>query len=431
MKIIKMIVLVIVLGLPHLTYATIHEVVSEDKTQQLITISFQDIKVRAALQLLAKFADMNIMVSDKVDGTMALQLDKVPWQQALDLILQTQGLAKRQFGNVLLIAPIDILATHEQQALKAEEMLQSMGPLQTSLLQIKYGKAADLANTLKDKNNSLLSTRGAVSVDARTNTLWVQDIPAKIGEIKQLIQALDIPVKQVLIEARIVNLDSSYERNLGIHFGMRKDNGDTPATKNNNEPGLHFDTPVPVTNNNALGIAVIKLGSGFLLDLELAALESEGAGEIISAPHLITANEQTAEIQSGEEIPYQESAGSGATSTSFKKAVLSLAVTPQITPDNKILLSLKLNQDKLGAQWVNQVPTINTRELQTQVLINNGQTIVLGGIYEQTKNKQIDRVPFLNQLPLLGKLFQHQHNLNIKTELLIFVTPKIIQDDLR
>lgn len=390
-----------------------------------ISLSFQDIQVRSALQLIAQFANINLIMSDKITGNMSLELQNIPWSQALELILKTQGLAKRQMGNVLLIAPIDEIAAREQEELKITAIEQDQGPLQTTLLQINYGKANDLATVLKDKNNSLLSARGMVNVDTRTNTLWVLDTPNKLAEVKHFVKLLDIPVKQVLIEARIVNLDSSYERNIGVRFGITKSATEPVMASSNNNNNLHFDTPT-LTTPNSLGLAVIKLGDGFLLDLELSALESEGAGEIISSPHLITANQQTAEIQAGEEIPYQEASSSGATSTTFKKAVLSLQVTPQITPNQKILLNLKVTQDKPGTKLINQEPSIDTREIQTQVLVNNGQTIVLGGIYENRNSQSIERTPFLSSLPILGNLFKHTQKTKDRSELLIFVTPKII-----
>lgn len=408
-----------------------------------ISLNFQDIKVRAVLQLLAEFTGINIVASDAVQGSMTLQLNNIPWDQALDIILQTRGLDKRQLGNVILIAPTEEFANRERKELEAKQDLTALEQLRSELIQINYAKAQDIATLLKDKGNSLLSLRGNVSVDNRTNTVWVQDVPSRLTEIRRLITQLDIPIKQVLIEARIVNIDKGFVQNLGVRFGVSNPNhvsgtlegannivnGNTPAATDLNSR-LNVDLRAPNIGDAkpaSIGLALAKLGKNTLLDLELSALENEGTAEIISNPRIITANQMEAKIEAGEEIPYQESTSSGATSTAFKKAVLSLNVTPQITPDGRIMLNLKVNQDKRGTQNVAGIPPIDTRNVQTQVLVDNGQTVVLGGIYEQEKNNQITRVPFLGKLPVVGVLFRQKQVIDKRTELLIFVTPKIIK----
>lgn len=407
-----------------------------------ISLNFQDIKVRAVLQIIAEFTGLNIVSSDQVKGNVTLRLKDVPWDQALDIILKSQGLAKRQFGNVLLVAPAEELALREKQELQAQQQVADLEPLQPALIQINYGKASEIATLLKDKNNSLLSARGSVSVDARTNTLWVQDTQAKLAQIRDLVQRLDIPVKQVLIEARIVVMSKKYQEDLGIKFGVNQghlgSNLDTATKLVNGTPlgsinaadRLNMNLAVPAASSpGTVGLAMMRLGNtGAFLDLELSALESDGGAHVLSSPRLLTSNQQAATIQSGEEIPYQESTSSGATSVAFKKAVLSLTVTPQITPDNRIMLDLQVNQDKRGLQTTSaNVPAIDTRQITTKVLINNGETLVLGGIYEQNDSKTVKRIPFLSALPVLGVLFKNSQTVKDRSELLIFVTPKIIE----
>lgn len=397
--------------------------------QKPISLNFSHVPVRDVLQLLAQFQQFNLVMSDDVKGDITLHLQNVPWQQALSVILESQGLDEQQIGNVLMIEPV---ATME-----------NLAPLQSILIQLHYAKATDLATLLKDKNNSLLSSRGNVSVDTRTNTLWIKDNPEQLAQIKTLIQQLDVPVKEVLIEARIVNIDEKYEQELGIRFGLTRAGNNltgnlnganqlaqnvTPAAVNPLDR-LNVDLPAINTSAATLGIALAKLGGGTLLDLELSALENEGGGEIISSPRLMTANQQPAIILSGQEIPYQESTSSGATSVSFKKAVLSLSVTPQITADSKLILNLQVNQDRPGTTLVQGVPIIETRQIQTQVLVNDGQTIVLGGIYENSQQNQVERVPFLGTLPVVGSLFRHTYKKRDRKELLIFITPKIVVSD--
>ena len=412
-------------------------------TGKLISFNFQDIPVRSVLQLIADFTGINMVVSDTVTGNITLRLNNVPWDQALDIILTTRSLDKRRTGNVMLIAPASEIAAREEAELKSKEEVKKLAPLRSDLLQINYAKASEIASLLKDKSNSLLSERGQISVDTRTNTIWIQDTGAKIEEIRDLLKKLDIPVKQVLIESRIVLVNKDFEQDLGIRFGVSKPThlsgtldgandlaqGINPADVTPVGRRLNLDLFAPNVNAASVGIALAKLGSGVLLDLELSALEVENKAEVVSAPRLITSNQQSAVIESGDEIPYQEATSSGATAVAFKKAVLSLKVTPQITPDNKILMDLQINQDTPGEE-VQQVPSIQTRSIQTNVLVDNGQTLVLGGIYRQEKSKVINRIPLLGELPVLGYLFRNR-KIEIKNEeLLIFITPKIITNSL-
>lgn len=412
-----------------------------------ISLNFQNISIRAVLQLLADFTGLNIVVSDKVQGNITLRLNNIPWDQALDIILTTQGLAKRQTGNVILVDYKATFDKMEAEELKNQNIIQKLEPVRSELIQINYAKATDLAILIKDKQNSLLSDKGKVSVDTRTNTIWIQDSGTKIDEVRDLIKQLDVPVKQVLIEARIVEVTKDFAQDLGIRWGVSKPPhlSGTLAGANQMAQGVAPANVVPFTDRlnldlvaapvtgavpASVGIALAQLGDNILLDLELSALESEGLAELISSPRLITANQQPALIDSGQEIPYQEATSSGATAVAFKKAVLSLKVTPQITPDSKILMELKINQDTASPQLFNGVPSILTKEIQTNVLVSNGQTIVLGGIYQQDKSKKITRVPFFGQLPVVGNLFKNTQISLKNDELLIFITPKIITNSL-
>lgn len=424
------------------SYQTQH---SEKTTgSKLVSLNFQDIKVRAVIQLLAEFTGINLIVSDKVKGSITLHLDDIPGEQALDIILKMQSLGKRRIGNIVHIAPIAEIVSREKNEFDLELERRNLAPLHYELLQINYAKAIDLANLLKDKNSAFVSPRGQIGVDNRTNTLWIQDTNSQLKKIREIIRQFDIPAKQVLIEARIVNVTKDFARDLGIKFGVSNRvvsnvKGVNQSTDNSNlndasslTHRLNFDllaTPIAATPAS-LGVAFAKLGGGILLDLELSALESEGRGEIISSPKLITTNQQTAIIEAGEEIPYQESTSSGATSVVFKKAVLSLKVTPQIAANNKILMDLHINQDIPSVKIFNGAPSILTKEINTNVLVNNGQTIVLGGIYKQDKYNAVNRVPFLGELPVVGALFKKQATTIRNEELLIFITPRIISNNL-
>ncbi len=420
-----------------------------------LSLNFQNIEVRSVLQLIADFTGLNIVVSDSVTGSLTLRMQNVPWDQALDIILKTKGLDKRRNGNVILVAPGEEIAKRERVELEAKKQHVELAPLQAEFVQINYAKASDIASLLKAKENTLLSPRGNVTVDERTNTLLLQDTADKIEDIRRLVAKLDIPVRQVLIESRIVIANNDFSKELGVRFGgtlVRKADDGVAATTggvagtdeivndavgNIQATGQPFPVGLPQLNNrlnvnlpvtNPAGrIAFALLGSDYLIDLELSALQAEGRGEVISSPRVITANQREARIEQGVEIPYQEASSSGATSVSFKKAVLSLSVTPQVTPDDRIIMDLSVTKDSVGGVF-NGIPSINTREVTTQVLVNNGETVVLGGIYEQTRSNEVEKVPLLGDLPAIGALFRTTRKVDDKSELLVFVTPKIVKD---
>lgn len=425
-------------------------------TGERLSLNFQDIEVRAVLQLIADFTGLNIVSSDTVQGNVTLRLRNVPWDQALDIIMKTKGLAKRKVGNVLLVGPSEEVAAREKLELQNNQQVAELAPLKSEFIQVNYAKASDVALLLKDEDNSLLSARGTASVDERTNTLLVQDTAAKIDEIRKLIYKLDVPVRQVLIESRVVFATDDFEDALGVKFGaaLKFRPGQEPvlglagdvlssagiaqagqaatAAVQATNPTQRLGVDLPVTlpggdGATGIGLTIASLPGGTILDLELEALESEGLGKIVASPRIVTSNQQQAYIEAGEEIPYLEASSSGAVSVSFKKAVLRLEVTPQITPDDNIILELTVNQDSRGVV-TNGVPSINTREMHTKVLVQNGETVVLGGIYQQEKNDNVRRVPFFGNLPLVGWLFKSRTHLDKRNELLIFVTPKIIQD---
>ncbi|HEX5514336.1 MAG TPA: type IV pilus secretin PilQ [Gammaproteobacteria bacterium] len=421
-----------------------------------LSLSFQDIEVRAVLQLIADFTGLNIVVSDTVTGNITLRLQDVPWDQALDIILKTKGLDLRKQGNVMLVAPAAEIAARERLELENQKQTEELAPLHSEFIQVSYAKASELASLLKNDKASLLSERGNVKIDPRTNTLIVQDTAHNLEQIRSLVQRLDIAVRQVLIESRIVIATDDFSRDLGVRFGAAGtkvyNNGRDFTTiggsnsgyvdfgpgnvgfmpDGGDEAGLIVDLPV-ANPAGAISLAVGRIGS-HLLQLELSAMESEGKGNIISSPRIITANQKAATIEQGVEIPYQEASSSGATSVSFKKAVLGLTVTPQITPDDRVLLDLQVNKDSRGPN-VNlsgggSIPTINTQSVTTQVLVDNGETVVLGGIYEQTATEGITRVPLFGDLPLIGYLFRSKTKIDNRSELLIFVTPKILKESL-
>jgi type IV pilus assembly protein PilQ len=433
-------------------------------TGERLTLNFQDISVRAVLQLLADASGQNIVVSDSVSGSVTLRLQNVPWDQALAIILQTKGLGQRKEGNVILVAPQAELAAREKADLAAEHSVQELEPLRSEYLQINYAKAADLAALIKSQNNSLLSKRGNVAVDDRTNTLLLQDTPENLDQINRLVARLDVPVRQVEIEARVVLVNDDFERQLGARLGLTNafangSNGvitttgtaageDTmvgsainnlattgkvgPISVPTGSSGFpeRYNVNLPVgTPDGSLAVGI--LSGAHLVDLELSAAEAETEAKDISSPRVITANQKQATIMQGVEIPYQQSASSGATSISFKNAVLQLQVTPQITPDNRIILDLDVRDDEVGQVVVESggvnVPAIDTREVTTQVLVNDGQTVVLGGILTTNDSNVVNKVPWLGDIPLLGNLFKNTDRTNKKDELLIFVTPKIIR----
>ncbi len=432
-----------------------------------LTLNFQDIETRAVLQLLAETSGQNIVVSDTVQGNVTLRLQNVPWDQALDIVMRTKGLDKRQEGNVIYVAPAEELAAREQQMLESQKALTELAPVRTEYLQVNYAKASDLASLIKSQGKtSLLSERGSVAIDERTNTLLLQDTAERLADIRRLVSTLDIPVKQVLIEARIVIVSDDFSRDLGVRFGgavvgnygssdglmymgssgLNSADGDRgPIISPNGPGGVGVDgnsvatLPVPdryLVNlpiaNPALKFAMTLLDSDYVVDLEITAAQSEGKGEVISAPRVITANGKEAIIEQGTEIPYQESASSGATTTQFKKAVLSLKVTPQVTPDDRIILDLTVSKDSVGQNVASAtggfVPSIDTREITTQVLVNDGQTVVLGGILETERRETVSKVPFLGDIPVMGAMFRSKQKQDNKDELLIFVTPKILRE---
>lgn len=391
-----------------------------------LSLNFQDIEVRSVLQLIADFTNLNLVASDTVDGRITLRLQNVPWDQALDLILKTKGLDKRQIGNVLMVAPADEMANRERLELENSRQVAELAPLRTEFIQINYAKAVDVA-ALMSAEQGLLSSRGSVSVDERTNTLLVQDTAAKMDAIRSALNYLDVPVRQVQVEARIVIASTDFDKQLGIRWGGAAvgDHGDTTRTISGGGLG-DIAVDLGVTGaTSAFELGFVRNNEN--LNLTLSALESDGVSEVVSQPKLVTADGQTARIESGVEIPYQEASSSGATSVSFKDAVLALEVTPQITPDDRIIMDLKVNKDSVGEIFLG-IPSVDTREIQTQVLVENGETIVLGGVYERETVESIAKTPFLGDIPYLGSLFKRTSKQDEKTELLIFITPKLIKD---
>lgn len=411
-----------------------------------ITLNFQDIEVRSVLAIIAEFTGLNLVASDSVTGRVTLNLEEVPWDQALDLVLKSHGLASRQKGNVIVVAPATELAQLERQELETREQMQTLSPLRTEYIQIKYAKAEELARLVRVEGGfGLLSERGRIAVDARTNTLLVQDTADQIESIVQTLSRLDVAVRQVQIEARIVIARDTASQELGIDWGLsgrgavkgifdRNDKlyfggqgGNDASTGVANRGGLSIDMGSAVNPGSALSFGY--LAGDILLDLELRALESEGKSETISQPRVITANQRTAVIKQGTEIPYQEAASSGATSTSFKEAVLSLEVTPQITPDNRIIMDLVINNDTVADQSFDGAPAIDTNQIETQVLVDDGATVVLGGILTTEQVRSLFKTPLLGDIPVLGNLFRYTENTNDKVELLVFITPKILDDN--
>ena len=417
----------------------------DNNSGKLTSINFQDIPVRNVLQLLADYNDFNLVVSDSVQGNLTLRLDRVPWTEVLDIILRVKGLDKRVRGNVVLVAPKAELDQQEQLALEKQQLTQKIGRLQSEIIKINYAKAADMAQMVGGESAvSMLSERGSVAIDERTNSLLLRDLPDNIEVIKQIIAKLDIPVKQVQIEARVVTIKEGNIEELGVRWGLTSTSGDMTiggSIENNLAVAGIYDDNVSIddflnvnlaaVSDNASSIAfqIAKLGSNTLLDLELSALQNESKAEIISSPRLITTNKKSAYIEQGTEIPYLKSTSSGATAVEFKKAVLSLTVTPQITPDNRLILDLNVTQDRVGEvlkTLEGETVAIDTQRIGTQVLVNNGETVVLGGIFQHSLANKVDKVPLLGDIPLLGALFRRTYENMGKNELLIFVTPEII-----
>jgi type IV pilus assembly protein PilQ len=440
-------------------------------TGERLTLNFQDLDTRAVLQILADTSGLNIVVSDTVQGSVTLRLQNVPWDQALDILMTTKGLDMRRNGNVIIVAPAEEIAAREQQELEALAALQELEPLRTEYIQINYAKAGDLANLIRgggtgggSGGTAIISPRGSVTVDVRTNTMLVHDTIENLENIRRLVATLDIPVRQVLIESRIVIVNDDYSRSLGSRFGttaVERRGSDGLVSFSGN--GTASDTiissaldnfaatgqPFPVSvapidqrysvnlpaANAAGSLALAILDSDYLIDLELTAIQAEGDGRIVSTPRVIAANNFEASIAQGVQIPYQESASSGATTTQFQEAVLSLSVTPQITPDDRIIMDLLVTKDSVGEVVPSAqggfVPSIDTRSVETQVLVNDGETVVLGGIYETESRETYSKVPVLGDIPGLGYLFRSRTSVDNDAELLIFVTPKILREGAR
>lgn len=442
-----------------------------------ISLNFQNIEVRAVLQLIADFTELNLVASDTVSGSITLRLQNVPWDQALELVLKTKGLDSRQIGNVLMVAPAQEIAERERQEIESNKQFAELAPLQSEFIRIRYAKAAEVVNLFEagsEEGGSLVSERGSVVVDDRTNSIIVTDTAAKQAEIRNLIERVDIPIRQVMIEARIVIAQTNLDEELGIEWGggyINTNNGNVVSVSGSREQVVSLNNDIvagqtPTLNypikggqqqgggggqqqqNQGLGAALVDLGlttatSGFavgftsndlFLTAELSALEASGQGEVVSQPRIITGDKQQATIKSGTEVPYQEGAASGATTTSFKEAVLKLEVTPNITPDDRILLDLVVNQDSVG-EFVPSgtgglIPTIDTTELTTQVLVGNGETVVLGGVFKTEEITQVQKVPFLGDIPYVGTLFKSTSNKSSKNETLIFITPRILSEAL-
>ncbi|MDP1659405.1 MAG: type IV pilus secretin PilQ [Methylotenera sp.] len=432
-----------------------------------LSLNFQNIEVRSVLQVIADFTGLNIITSDTVTGNLTLRLKDVPWDQALDIIVQSKGLSMRKTGNVILIAPAEEVAAKEKQMLEASQQIDDLEPVRTEVFTLKYMKAESLKNILSDPKQKILSKRGSAVLDPRTNTVFVQDTSKYLEQVQAIINKVDVAVKQVMIESRLVIADDKYSKALGARFGVTQTGtpgnavstisgslGNRPTastattltqgthngsvqtaltqggvlTSSDGQPDLMSNLPVANAFGN-FAYTLLHLPAGLLLNLELTAMESDGRGKVVSSPRVTTANQHKAKIAAGTEIPYLEASSSGAATVSFKSAVLSLEVTPQITPDDKIIMELNVKKDRVG-QVFSGVPSIETQNINTQVLVGNGETAVLGGIYEQTERNDVEKVPFFGDIPIMGNLFKRKTVLNNKTELLIFITPKIMNDSL-
>lgn len=424
-------------------------------TGEKLSLNFQDIDVRSVLQLIADFTDLNLVASDTVAGNITLRLQNVPWDQALDLVLKTKGLDKRKVGNVLLVAPADEIAARERQELESKKQVAELAPLRRELIQVNYAKASDMAQLFQSVTSAdgAVADRGSVTVDDRTNSIIAYQTQERLDELRRIIAQLDVAVRQVMIEARIVEANVDYDKALGVRWGGAATRGNWSAygkdgAQSFNDDGQRLlpgtDTvggftledgvaPVPFVDMGVLG-STSGIGIGFLtdnivLDLQLSAMEKTGNGEIISQPKVVTSDKETAKILKGSEIPYQEASSSGASTTSFKEAALSLEVTPQITPDNRIIMEVKVTKDAPDfARALNGVPPINKNEVNAKVLVSDGETIVLGGVFSNTQTKGVEKVPFLGDLPYLGRLFRRDIVQDNKSELLVFLTPRIMNN---
>jgi len=427
-------------------------------TGEKLSLNFQNVEVRAVLQVIADFTGLNIVTSDTVSGNLTLRLKDVPWDQALDIILQAKGLDARKTGNVVWIAPRDEIATKEKLALEAQQQISDLEPLRTESFQLNYQKAESVQKLISDASQKMLSKRGSAVVDARTNTLFVQDTPTRLEEIRALIKQIDIAVKQVMIESRIVEASDTFQKNVGARIGVTTagtangyGNGNVKVIPGGNVNSLGVQTgqtqnypqsyfpdsfsvnlpasPIAGTPVGQFGYTIFNAAATRFLNLEITALQSDGKGKIISSPRVITADNVEANIEQGTEIPYQQASSSGATSISFRKATLSLKVKPQITPDDNVYMTLDVHKDSRGADTV-AGPAIDTKQVTTQVLVENGGTVSIGGIYIQDLEKTINKVPLLGDIPIIGMFFRQESSTNNRTELLIFVTPRILRDNL-
>ncbi|WP_296269552.1 type IV pilus secretin PilQ [Pseudomonas sp. UBA6323] len=426
-------------------------------TGEKLSLNFQDIDVRSVLQLIADFTDLNLVASDTVAGNITLRLQNVPWDQALDLVLKTKGLDKRQIGNVLLVAPADEIAARERQELESQKQIAELAPLRRELIQVNYAKATDMAKLFQSVTSADGSpdSRGSITVDDRTNSIIAYQTQERLDELRRIVAQLDIPVRQVMIEARIVEANVDYDKALGVRWGGSVRNGRWDVSGKDGVQGFDEDTgaraPFVGTDtvgnttledglarlpfvdmgvqNSTSGIAIGYLGSNVVLDLQLSAMEKTGNGEIVSQPKVVTSDKETAKILKGQEVPYQEASSSGATSTSFKEAALALEVTPQITPDNRIIMEVKVTKDAPDfANLVNGVPPLNKNEVNAKVLVNDGETIVIGGVFSNTQTSAVEKVPFLGDLPFLGRVFRRDIIRDNKAELLVFITPRIMNN---
>ncbi len=403
-----------------------------------LSLNFQDIDVRSVLQLIADFTHLNLVASDTVQGGITLRLQNVPWDQALDLVLKTKGLDKRKVGNVLLVAPADEIAARERQELESQKQIADLAPLRRELLQVNYAKAADIAKLFQSVTNAEAKAdeRGSITVDERTNNIIAYQTQDRLDELRRIVAQLDIPVRQVMIEARIVEANVDYDKSLGVRWGGSIHKGNWNASGVSKDAvgalgGTSSSSPfvdLGVADKTS-GIGLAFITDNVLLDLELTAMEKTGNGEIVSQPKVVTSDKETAKILKGTEIPYQEASSSGATSVSFKEASLSLEVTPQITPDNRIIMEVKVTKDEPDyLNKVQEVPPIKKNEVNAKVLVNDGETIVIGGVFSNTQAKVVDKVPFLGDVPYLGRLFRRDVVSEKKSELLVFLTPRIMNN---
>ncbi|WP_397450300.1 type IV pilus secretin PilQ [Pseudomonas sp. NA-150] len=410
-------------------------------TGEKLSLNFQDIDVRSVLQLIADFTNLNLVASDTVQGGITLRLQNVPWDQALDLVLKTKGLDKRKIGNVLLVAPADEIAARERQELESLKQIAELAPLRRELLQVNYAKAADIAKLFQSVTSAEAKTeeRGSITVDERTNNIIAYQTQDRLDELRRIVSQLDIPVRQVMIEARIVEANVGYDKALGVQWGgsTNRDGSGKWTVAGNSQvttpSGVTPNTNSPYVDlgaaNATSGIGVSFLTDNILLDLQLSAMEKTGNGEVVSQPKVVTSDKETAKILKGTEVPYQEASSSGATSVSFKEAALSLEVTPQITPDNRIIMEVKVTKDE--PDYVNTVlgvPPIKKNEVNAKVLVSDGETIVIGGVFSNTQSKTVEKVPFLGDVPYVGRLFRRDVVSEAKSELLVFLTPRIMNN---